>query len=80
MRLADRGAIAVFAASWRNSPSLAFSDAIVRELTQPGTIGEAILRAKRRVYDQLLVETYNLLGDPALPLALPQLGVQLGPN
>lgn len=77
LRLPDRGAIAVFAASWRNSPSMAFSEAVVRELAKPGTIGEAIMRAKRLEKDRLLVETYNLLGDPAVPLALPQLPVTL---
>lgn len=77
LRLPDRGAVAVFAASWRNSPSRSFSEAIVRELLKPGTIGEAILRGKQRVSERLLVETYNLLGDPALPLALPQGGIQL---
>ena len=77
LRLADRGAVAVFAASWRNSPSNTFSDSVIGELLRPGTIGESILRAKQREYNQLLVETYNLLGDPALPLALPQLAVHL---
>jgi hypothetical protein len=46
-------------------------------LAKPGTIGEAIMRAKRLEKDRLLVETYNLLGDPAVPLALPQLPVSL---
>ena len=77
LRLADRGAVAVFAASWRNSPTSTFSDSVMGELIRPGTIGESILRAKQREYNQLLVETYNLLGDPALPLALPQLAVDL---
>jgi hypothetical protein len=77
LRLRDRGAIAVFAASWRNNPSRSFSEVVVRELTKPGTIGEAIMRAKRLEKDRLLVETYNLLGDPAVPLALPQLPVSL---
>jgi hypothetical protein len=77
LRLRDRGAIAVFAASWRNSPSISFSEVVVRELAKPGTIGEAIMRAKRLEKDRLLVETYNLLGDPAVPLALPQLPVSL---
>lgn len=75
LRLRDRGAIAVFAASWRNSPSMSFSQVVVQELLKPGTIGEAIMRAKRLEKDRLLVETYNLLGDPAVPLALPRLPV-----
>ena len=77
LRLPDRGAVAVFAASWRNSPHSAFSEAIVRELLKPGTIGEAILRGKQSIADRLLIETYNLLGDPALPLALPHVGSPL---
>lgn len=77
LRLPNRGAIAVFAASWRNSPSINFSQVVVQELAKPGTIGEAIMRAKRLEKDRLLVETYNLLGDPAVPLALPQLPVTL---
>lgn len=77
LRLPDRGAIAVFAASWRNSPSINFNQVVVQELAKPGTIGEAIMRAKRLEKDRLLVETYNLLGDPAVPLALPQLPVTL---
>lgn len=68
LRLPGRGAVAVFAASWRNNPSQQFSEAVLRELTQPGTLGEALMRAKRAVKNRLLVETYNLLGDPALPL------------
>lgn len=78
LRLADRGAVAVFAASWRNAPRAAFSSALVRELTIHGaTLGEAILNAKREVQTQAMVEMYNLLGDPALELAVPGLDVVL---
>ena len=73
LREADKGAIAVFAASWRNSPSPAFSKGIIEELLQPGaTIGEAIVRAKQRSQDRTLVEMYNLLGDPAVVLERPR--------
>jgi hypothetical protein len=69
VRLADRGAIAVFAASWRNSPSARMGGIVMEELQVPGTtIGEAIQRAKHRIRTPILVETYNLLGDPALPM------------
>jgi hypothetical protein len=69
IRLADRGAIAVFAASWRNSPSAQMGNIVMEELQVPGTtIGEAIQRAKHRIRTPILVETYNLLGDPALPM------------
>lgn len=78
LRLADRGAIGVLAASWRNSPSLKFSQSLIRELTTPGnTIGEAIRTVKNEVGSIVMVEMYNLLGDPAVPLALPELEVEL---
>ena len=84
LREPDKGAIAVFAASWRNTPVPAFSEAAVRELMIPGaTIGEALMRAKHEVPNQwqrTLVETYNLLGDPAVVLKRPTLPVQLHVN
>jgi hypothetical protein len=73
LREADKGAIAVFAASWRNAPSTEFSESLVRELLVPGaTIGEGIVRAKRGIEDRTLVEMYNLLGDPAVVLERPK--------
>jgi hypothetical protein len=71
LRMPDKGAVAVLAASWRNSPAENFSAALIDGLTQPGTVGEAIVAAKRAVKSRTLVEQYNLLGDPALRLALP---------
>ncbi|RYD16219.1 MAG: hypothetical protein EOP90_05355 [Lysobacteraceae bacterium] len=73
LREKDKGAIAVFAASWRNSPSPAYSKGVIEELLVPGaTIGEAIVRAKKRSNDRILVEMYNLLGDPAVVLERPR--------
>lgn len=73
LREPGKGAIAVFAASWRNSPSPAYSKALVQELLKPGaTIGEAIVRAKKSSTDRTLVEMYNLLGDPAVVLERPR--------
>jgi hypothetical protein len=73
LREKDKGAIAVFAASWRNSPSPAYSKGVIEELLVPGaTIGEAIVRAKKRSQDRTLVEMYNLLGDPAVVLERPR--------
>ncbi|MFZ1797267.1 MAG: C25 family cysteine peptidase, partial [Dokdonella sp.] len=73
LREADKGAIAVFAASWRNAPSTRFSENLVSELLEPGaTIGEGIVRAKKSIDDRTLVEMYNLLGDPAVVLERPQ--------
>ncbi len=72
IRIPKRGAIAVFAASWRNSPSPNMGQALLDELTTPGnTIGEAVMRAKRGFGSPVLVQTYNLLGDPAVPVAAP---------
>jgi hypothetical protein len=71
VRLPDRGAVAVLGASWRNMPQQGFSDALVRELERPGTIGEAVLAAKRSYPDRIMIETYNLLGDPAAPISVP---------
>jgi hypothetical protein len=73
LREADKGAIAVFAASWRNAPSPAYSRSVIDELLKPGaTIGEAIVRAKKQSQDRTLVEMYNLLGDPAVVLERPK--------
>jgi len=73
LREPDKGAIAVFAASWRNAPSPDFSKSIIDELLKSGaTIGEAIVRAKKTERDRTLVEMYNLLGDPAVVLERPR--------
>jgi hypothetical protein len=78
LREADKGAIAVFAASWRNSPSSQFSENLVKELLTPGaTIGESIVRAKQTINNRTLVEMYNLLGDPAVVLERPQGEIRL---
>ncbi len=81
LREPDKGAIAVFAASWRNTPSTQFSQATIDELMTPeATIGEALMRAKQvltRPHQRTLVETYNLLGDPAVVLQRPSLPVRL---
>lgn len=78
LREPGKGAIAVFAASWRNAPSTAFSKSLVKELLVPeATIGEAIVRAKKSIDDRTLVEMYNLLGDPAVILERPRAGARL---
>ena len=73
LRLADRGAIAVLAASWRNSPTEDFSRSLISGLLRPGTtIGEAIREAKLGPgVSRDCIEQYNLFGDPAISLALP---------
>lgn len=77
LRLADRGAIAVLAASWRNSPSTRFSRRLTDELTQHQAMGEAIRLAKIDSKSEPMVALYNLLGDPAIPLALPQHAISI---
>lgn len=78
LREADKGAVAVFAASWRNAPSTEFSKALVTEMLTPGaTIGEGIVRAKGAIQDRVLVEMYNLLGDPAVILKRPRVNATL---
>ncbi len=73
LREPGKGAVAVFAASWRNGPREEWSRFLLEELLQPGTtVGEALMRAKRRSRSPDLVRQYNLLGDPALRLALPE--------
>lgn len=65
----NRGAFAVVAASWRVVPVHAFSERLLRFLLIPGTpIGTALMKAKRAERHRSLVESYNLLGDPAMPL------------
>ncbi|MDX1643955.1 MAG: C25 family cysteine peptidase, partial [Thermoanaerobaculia bacterium] len=68
LRLPDRGAVAVLAASWRNSPTQELSREILLALVGSQTLGEAVLEAKRATERRDLIETYNLLGDPALVL------------
>jgi len=63
-----RGAVAVVAASWRNGPNPDFSYALVDGLLRFETVGEAFVDAKAKARKRSLVDTYNLFGDPALPL------------
>ncbi len=78
LRIPGKGAIAVLAASWRNASSASWGQALIAELTRPGaTIGEAVMRAKHVVRDPDFVATYNLLGDPAMPMALPSGAIAL---
>jgi hypothetical protein len=71
LREPGKGAVAVFAASWRNGPREEWSRMLLQELLQPGTVGEALQRVKRKAKHMDLIHQYNLLGDPAMRLALP---------
>ncbi len=78
LRVAGRGAVAVFAASWTNSPNPEYSNRLITELLKPDhTIGDAIVAAKATMLDETFVQMYNLLGDPALVLARPRGKLQL---
>ncbi len=66
------GAVAVISSSTRNAPKKPFSRLLINELMRGSSVGEALLSAKREVNDPLLTEAYNLLGDPAVKLKLPQ--------
>ena len=73
LREAGRGAVAVFAASWTNTPNPMYSKKLIDELLKPDNpIGDAIVTAKATVLDETFVQMYNLLGDPALVLARPR--------
>ncbi|MFN7973253.1 MAG: C25 family cysteine peptidase [Acidobacteriota bacterium] len=72
LRVPGRGAVAFVGASWRINPSMELARAFLDGLTRPGTIGEAVMNAKRLIPDnRALVEMYTLLGDPAVPNGVP---------
>ncbi len=72
LRMEGRGAIAVVGASSRTAPKASWGEILFDELRRPGTaIGEAVMRAKRRIGYSVFLESYNLLGDPAVPVASP---------
>lgn len=71
LRLQGRGAVAVLAASARNSPSLKFTDTVMEGIFQEASLGEAIRLAKRLRQHPDAALLYNLFGDPALAPALP---------
>ncbi len=72
LRLEDRGAVAVVAAAWRNAPTFEMSAQLIAAMTRPGTIGEAFQASKTNANYPAYQDQYNLLGDPALPIALPR--------
>ncbi|WP_181918795.1 C25 family cysteine peptidase [Wenzhouxiangella sediminis] len=73
MRMGDRGAAAVLAASARNSPSLKFTKAIMTGILAGETLGDAIRAAKSGRLHQDSYLLYNLFGDPALVPARPMI-------
>jgi len=78
LREQDKGAVAVFAASWTNSPNPEYSRILIDNLMKLNNpIGDAIVATKAQIQDRTFVELYNLLGDPALVLARPREKLQL---
>ena len=75
IREPDVGAVAVLASSWRNAPNALFSRYVLESLYEnpKHSVGQAVLAGKRRYRGRIMVEMYNLLGDPALRLAIPAL-------
>jgi len=69
LRVPGRGAVAVVAAAWRITPSVATGQALVEQLMVSPTIGDAVMAVKTTHSDFQFVVQFNLLGDPALPLA-----------
>ena len=73
-----RGAVALIATSGNGDSSGTWAHTLFKELTRrEATIGEAMMRAKHTIISPAFVESINLLGDPAVPLALPEAGIQL---
>jgi hypothetical protein len=77
LRLEDRGAIAVVAASARNSPSVQFTRSMMDGMLGGETLGRSIAAAKRAGPHPDAVLLYNLFGDPALRAARPELSLEL---
>jgi len=77
LRLPGQGAIGVLAAGANNRPSKRFTQILIDQLLSEATVGEAVMRTKQQVKDTEPVWLYNLLGDPALKLAKPQLPLMI---
>ncbi len=77
LRLPDRGAIAVLSASARNSPARRFSEALFSASFGSQTIGETIRQVKQTHGNPTMNALYNLMGDPALRLAVPEHSLQI---
>ena len=71
LRIAEKGAVAFYGASWRNWPNHHMATTTMNAMVQAKTVGEAIQQSKHNLKSETLVQTYNMLGDPALPLRKP---------
>jgi Peptidase family C25 len=79
IRLPHRGAIAVVAASWRTAPSWRLSQDLLDAFVRYETVGEAFLAGKRKAKGAANLAMFNLLGDPALPIARPPADIVIEP-
>lgn len=77
LRTADKGAVAVVAASWRTASTSESSQDLIEELSTSTTLGEALMRAKRKSGHRDFIHIFNLLGDPALPVEAPSLDLEV---
>lgn len=77
LRQPHSGAVAFYGASWRNTPRSVANNAFMHNLLEAQTLGESILATKRSLRERELIEGYNLLGDPALPLQPLQINLAL---
>jgi len=77
LRTEGKGAVAVVAASWRTASIKKDSHDLIAELSKTTTLGEALMRAKRKSGHREFIHIFNLLGDPALPIEAPSLGLEL---
>lgn len=68
LRLPEKGAVAFLGASWRNSPNIKMNRAFMDAFSEPIPVGDAMVAAKSGLRQRVIVETYNLMGDPAIPL------------
>ena len=64
----DRGAVAFIGASAALLTPPRFGEALVRNLLEMETVGDAFMAAERQLGRAQVSHLYNLLGDPALPL------------
>ncbi|MFK8010821.1 MAG: C25 family cysteine peptidase [Marinicellaceae bacterium] len=78
IREPDVGAVAVLASSWRNTPNSKFSQYILENIFKypENSVGQAVLAGKRHFRGESMVKIYNLLGDPAVRLAVPSLTME----
>lgn len=68
LRLDNRGAVAFVGASWRNFPKFTLTKAFLKTFSKQRRVGEALMLGKRELVNKTLVQTYNLLGDPAVSM------------